>query len=62
MMARSGGRTRTILSGLLLYSFMSLMGISLGAFQELTVRPYMHSAQFYFVVCATVPLWLIAKS
>src|SRR5207237_7346366 len=26
---RSGGRTRTILSGLLLYSFMSLMGISL---------------------------------
>ena len=55
---RASGRTKTILSGLLLYSFMTLMGISLGAFQELTVRPYMHSAQFYFVVCATVPLWL----
>jgi hypothetical protein len=41
---------------------MTLMGISLGAFQELTVRPYMHSAQFYFVVCAAVPGWLAAIS
>ena len=57
-LTRASGRTKTILSGLLLYSFMTLMGISLGAFQELTVRPYMHSAQFYVVVCATVPLWL----
>src|SRR5260370_19634994 len=57
---RATGRPRTILTGMLLYTFMSLMGISLGAFQELTVRPYMHSAQFYLLVCATVPLWLAA--
>src|SRR3979411_2962645 len=55
---RAGGRSKAILNGMLLYTFMSLMGISLGAFQELTVRPYMHSAQFYLLVCATVPLWL----
>jgi hypothetical protein len=55
---RASGRPKTILSGLLLYSFMSLMSISLGAFQELTVRPYMHSALFYLLVSATVPLWL----
>jgi hypothetical protein len=55
---RAAGRSQTILSGLLLYSFMTLMSVSLGAFQELTVRPYMHSALFYFLVCATVPLWL----
>ena len=57
---RAAGRAKTILTGMLLYTFMSLMGISLGAFQELTVRPYMHSAQFYLLVCATVPLWLAA--
>ena len=55
---RADGRTKTILTGLLLYAFMSLMGISLGAFQELTVRPYMHSARFYLLVSATVPIWL----
>ena len=55
---RASGRSKAILNGMLLYAFMSLMGISLGAFQELTVRPYMHSAQFYLLVCATVPLWL----
>jgi hypothetical protein len=55
---RATGRSKAILNGLLLYTFMSLLGISLGTFQELTVRPYMHSAQFYLLVSATVPLWL----
>ena len=55
---RASGRSQTILSWLLLYTFMSLLGISVGAFQELTVRPYMHSAQFYLLLSATVPLWM----
>ena len=37
---------------------MSMMAISLGVFQEHTIRPNMHSALFYALVSMTIPLWL----
>ncbi len=59
---RAQGRSKTILDWLLFYLFMSLMSISLGAFQEHTVRTNMHSAAFYLLVSIVVPLWLGAVS
>src|SRR5206468_769124 len=55
-------RSKGILNALLLYLFMGVMGISLGAFQELTIRPNMHAARFYLVVSLAVPVWLAAVS
>ena len=57
-LSRAVGPARTILEALLLYSLMFLLSVSLGAFQEKTIRIFMHSAQFYVFVAAAVPLWL----
>jgi hypothetical membrane protein len=57
-LSRAEGRTKTILEALLLYSFMCLISMSVGTFQEKTLRIFMHSAQFYLVVAAAAPLWL----
>ena len=38
------------------------MSLSLGAFQEHTIRSNMHSAQFYLLVSMTIPLWLATVS
>src|SRR5262245_22324376 len=59
---RATGRAGTILRFLLLYSFVSVLAISLGAFQEWTIRTNMHSARFYFIVSLVVPVWLAAAS
>ena len=59
---RARGRSKTILDWLLFYLFMSLMSVSLGAFQERTVRTNMHSAAFCFLVSVIAPLWLSAVS
>ena len=61
-LSRARDRAKTILNGLLIYSFMGLMGLSLGAFQELTIRTNMHSARFYLLVALAIPLWLAAIS
>jgi len=61
-LSRTRDRAKTILNGLLIYSFMGLMGLSLGAFQELTIRTNMHSARFYLLVALAIPLWLAAIS
>ncbi|HTM50722.1 MAG TPA: hypothetical protein VL285_18635 [Bryobacteraceae bacterium] len=57
---RARGRSRAILNGLLLYMFMCILAITLGAFQEITIRTNMHSARFYLVVALAAPLWLAA--
>jgi hypothetical protein len=61
-LSRARGASRTILNGLLLYTFMCIMAISLGAFQEITIRTNMHSARFYLVVSLAIPLWMAAVS
>ena len=61
-LSRARGTSRTILNGLLLYTFMCIMAISLGAFQETTIRTNMHSARFYLVVSLAIPLWMAAVS
>jgi len=38
------------------------MTASLGVFQEMTARIYMHSARFYLVASLIAPLWLAASS
>ncbi len=38
------------------------LDLSLGAFQELTIRTNMHSARFYLLVALAIPLWLAAIS
>ena len=45
-LSRAQGAAKAILNGLLLYIFMCIMAISVGAFQEITIRPNMHSARF----------------
>ncbi len=57
-LSRAEGRAKTILEALLLYSFMCLISVTIGAFQEKTIRIFMHSAQFYVFVAAAAPLWL----
>jgi hypothetical protein len=59
---RTRGGSQAMLSFLLFYGFMGVMGISLGTFQEFTIRTNMHSARFYLVVSLAVPLWLAAVS
>jgi hypothetical protein len=59
---RACGRSKTILHGLLLYMFMCIITIFLGAFQETTIRTHMHSARFYLVVALAIPMWLAAVS
>ena len=59
---RAQGRSKAVLNGLLLYTFMTIMAISLGAFQEITIRSNMHSARFYLVVSLAIPLWLATVS
>src|SRR5258706_6380392 len=61
-LSRARGRSRAILNGLLLYTFMAIMAISLGAFQETTIRSNMHSARFYLVVSLAIPLWMATVS
>jgi hypothetical protein len=59
---RARGRSKAILNGLLFYTFMTILTISLGAVQQITIRTNMHSAQFYLVVSLAVPLWLATVS
>jgi len=61
-LSRARGRSKAILNGLLLYTFMTILTISLGAVQQITIRTNMHSAQFYLVVSLAVPLWLATVS
>ncbi len=55
---RAQGPAATILEALLFYSIVCLITVTLGAFQEKTIRIFMHSAEFYAVVAAVAPLWL----
>src|SRR5260370_13119920 len=56
-LSRARGRSKAVFNGLLLYTFMTILTISLGAVQQITIRTNMHSAQFYLVVSLVVPLW-----
>ena len=55
--ARGNGGATATLKGLLLYSFASILALSIGMFQELTIRPYMHSGLYYLVAAIAVPVW-----
>ncbi len=57
-LAHAQGKTRAVLHGLLLFCLMGLIGLTLGAFQETTIRTHMHSARYYLLVALAVPLWL----
>lgn len=61
-MNQAGPRARRILEALLIYAVVCLITVTLGAFQEKTLRIFMHSAQFYVVVCGIAPLWLALVS
>lgn len=47
-----------VLEALLFFSIVCLISVTLGAFQEKTIRIFMHSAQFYSIVAAIASLWL----
>lgn len=49
---------KSILEKLLIFAIVCLVTVTLGAFQEKTLQIFMHSARFYIVVAAVVPLWL----
>jgi hypothetical protein len=59
---RASGKLSETLQWMVLYLFVFLTAISLGAVQEFTIRNYMHSGQFYLLVSAAAPLWLAAVS
>ncbi len=55
-MHQTSGSLRARLHGLVLYSFTFLVLVAVGMFEELLLRNYMHSARFYLLLAAGVPL------
>ncbi|MSV28692.1 MAG: hypothetical protein EXQ52_08100 [Bryobacterales bacterium] len=61
-MNRTIGELAETLHWMLLYLFVFLAAITVGAVQEFTIRNYMHSGQFYLLVSIAAPIWLAAVS
>ena len=59
-MNRADGIYRVRLERLLYFTFIFLMGMSVGIAQEYTFRVFMHGATFYFVIALIAPIWLAA--
>src|SRR5215472_3981367 len=59
-MNRADGVYRARLERLLYFTFIFLMGMSVGIAQEYTFRVFMHGATFYFVVALIAPIWFAA--
>jgi hypothetical protein len=59
-MNRAEGVYRERLERLLFYTFVFLIGATLGVAQELTNRILMHGAKFYLVVMMGAPIWMAA--
>jgi hypothetical protein len=55
---RAQGEYRAKLERLLFFSFVFLLGMTLGIAQEYTFRMFMHGANFYLVVMIVTPIWL----
>ncbi len=62
LMNRAVGESAEKLHWMLLYLFVFLTAISVGAVQEFTIRNYMHSGRFYLLVSLGAPLWMAAVS
>jgi hypothetical protein len=59
---RATGEYRVRLERMLFFSFMFLLGITVGVMQEDTFRMFMHGAKFYLVVMCIAPIWFAAVS
>src|ERR1700686_5656710 len=61
-MNRAQGEYRARLERLLFFSFIFLLGMTIGIVQEHTVRPFMHGARFYLVAALIAPILMAAIS
>ena len=61
-MNRTQGEYRARLERLLFFSFIFLMGMTVGIAQEYTFRSFMHSGRFYFVAALIAPIWMAAAA
>jgi hypothetical protein len=59
---RAVGDYRVRLERILFFSFMFLLGMTVGIMQEYTFRMFMHGATFYLVVMCVAPIWFAAVS
>jgi len=59
---RAAGDYRIRLERMLFFSFMFLLGMTVGVMQEDTFRMFMHGAKFYLVVMCVAPIWFAAVS
>ena len=59
-MNRAQGEYRARLERLLFFSFIFLLGMTIGIAQEYTVRPFMHGARFYLVAALIAPILMAA--
>jgi hypothetical protein len=57
---RAIGDYRVRLDRILFFSFMFLLGMTVGIMQEDTFRMFMHGAKFYLVVMCIAPIWFAA--
>ena len=57
---RAAGDYRARLERVLFFSFMFLLGMTVGIMQEDTFRMFMHGAKFYLVVMCIAPIWFAA--
>jgi hypothetical protein len=53
---------RARLQRLFLFTFMFLLGMTVGIMQEDTFRIFMHGAKFYLVVMSVAPIWMATVS
>jgi hypothetical protein len=61
-MNRAAGQYRIKLERMFLFLFVFLLATSVGMAQEYTIRVFMHSARFYFVIMLVAPIWLATVS
>jgi hypothetical protein len=61
-MNRAAGQYRVKLERMFLFLFVFLLATSVGMAQEYTIRVFMHSARFYFVIMLVAPIWLATVS
>jgi len=61
-MNRAQGEYRMKLERIFMFLFVFLLATSVGMAQEYTIRIFMHSARFYFVIMLVAPIWLATVS
>ncbi|MBI3680207.1 MAG: hypothetical protein HY235_07395 [Acidobacteria bacterium] len=59
-MNRASGELKRKLTRVFLFLGTMVLGITVGTFQELTLRNYMHSARFYLILALAAPVVLVA--